>query len=68
MLDVLLRAHADGKRFRVVVVDGRPERGGRATLARLLDANVQATYALLSGLSYVIKEVRRGGADGITGA
>jgi hypothetical protein len=57
VLEVLLRAHAEGRRFRVVIVDSRPECGGRQLLRRLLDADVACTYTLLSGLSYAIKEV-----------
>ncbi|GBF93276.1 translation initiation factor eIF-2B subunit delta [Raphidocelis subcapitata] len=59
VLEVLLRAHAAGRRFRVVIVDSRPECGGRQLLRRLLDANVPCTYTLLSGLSYAIKEVTK---------
>jgi len=57
VLEVLLRAHAAGRRFRVIIVDSRPECGGRELLRRLLDANMACTYTLLSGLSYAIKEV-----------
>ncbi|KAI8465109.1 MAG: translation initiation factor [Monoraphidium minutum] len=59
VLDVLLRAHAAGKRFRVVVVDSRPECEGRLLLRRLLAADMACTYTLLSGLSYAIKEVTK---------
>lgn len=58
VLEVLLRAHAEGRRFRVIIVDSRPECGGRELLRKLLDANMDCTYTLLSGLSYAIKEVR----------
>jgi translation initiation factor eIF-2B subunit delta len=57
VLDVLLQAHEAGRRFRVVVVDSRPECEGRRLLRRLLDANMACTYTLLSGLSYAVKEV-----------
>lgn len=36
VLEVLLTAHNKGKRFRVVVVDSRPELEGRQLLRRLL--------------------------------
>ena len=36
VLEVLLKAAAAGRRFRVVVVDSRPELEGRQTLRRLL--------------------------------
>lgn len=59
VLEVLLRAHAAGRRFRVVVVDSRPECEGRQLLRRLLEADVACSYTLLSGLSYAIKEVTK---------
>jgi translation initiation factor eIF-2B subunit delta len=40
VLEVLLAAHKHGKRFRVVVVDGRPELEGREMLRRLLQVGV----------------------------
>ncbi|KAI8472612.1 MAG: hypothetical protein J3K34DRAFT_384198 [Monoraphidium minutum] len=59
VLEVLLAAHGAGIRFRVVVVDSRPECEGRLLLRRLLAANMAVTYTLLSGLSYAIKEVTK---------
>ncbi len=36
VLEVLLQAHQRGKRFRVVVMDSRPELEGRQLLSRLV--------------------------------
>ena len=40
VLEVLLAAHKQGKRFRVVVVDGRPELEGRQMLRCLLQVRL----------------------------
>jgi translation initiation factor 2B subunit (eIF-2B alpha/beta/delta family) len=42
VLEVLLSAACQGKRFRVLVVDGRPELEGRQMMRRLLQ--VRDTY------------------------
>jgi hypothetical protein len=39
VLEVLLSAARQGKRFRVLVVDGRPELEGRQMMRRLLQVN-----------------------------
>eukprot|EP00877_Chromochloris_zofingiensis_P001956 jgi/Chrzof1/11761/Cz06g09010.t1 len=59
VLEVLLTAHNKGKRFRVVVVDSRPELEGRQLLRRLLQADIACTYVHLSGLSYIMREVTK---------
>ena len=53
----LLAAHAQGRRFEVVVIDSRPLYEGRALAERLLDAGIPTTYALLSAVSVVIDRV-----------
>jgi len=59
VLEVLLAAQKQGKRFRVVVVDGRPELEGRQMLRCLLQADVPCSYLYLSGLSYIMGEVSK---------
>lgn len=57
---VLLRAHADGKRFSVIVVDSRPLLEGK-TLLHALTATVPpipCTYALLPALPSVLTEAK----------
>lgn len=58
---VLLQAHEEGKRFRVVVMDSRPELEGRHLLQRLLAAGIPCSYILISGLSYILREVTKVG-------
>jgi translation initiation factor eIF-2B subunit delta len=41
VLEVLLSAARQGKRFRVLVVDGRPELEGRQMMRRLLQVSVK---------------------------
>jgi len=50
-------AKAQGKDFEVVIVDSHPDYQGRRALAKAQALGVSCTYALLSGLSYVMKNV-----------
>ena len=54
---VLLDAHAAGKRFTVVVLDGRPDCDGVQLLRRLAAAGIPASYMLISAASYIMPEV-----------
>ncbi|TRM68435.1 hypothetical protein BD626DRAFT_395712 [Schizophyllum amplum] len=53
---VLLRAHADGKRISVVVVDSRPLLEGKFLLRTLTAAGIPCTYTLLPALPSVLSE------------
>ncbi|WIA19399.1 hypothetical protein OEZ85_004019 [Tetradesmus obliquus] len=59
VLEVLLSAARQGKRFRVLVVDGRPELEGRQMMRRLLQADIPCSYAFLSGISATMREVSK---------
>ncbi|KAF9495753.1 IF-2B-domain-containing protein [Pleurotus eryngii] len=62
---VLLRAHAEGKRFSVIVIDSRPMLEGKHLLKRLTSApassfpptTMSCTYALLPALPSLISKV-----------
>uniref|UniRef100_A0A6P7GSW6 Translation initiation factor eIF2B subunit delta n=1 Tax=Diabrotica virgifera virgifera TaxID=50390 RepID=A0A6P7GSW6_DIAVI len=56
---ILLEAHADGKNFKVIVVDGRPLLEGRELLRRLVVAGVSCSYILINALSYVMNSVTK---------
>jgi translation initiation factor eIF-2B subunit delta len=56
---ILIQAHLQGKKFRVIVADGRPMLEGRGLLQRLTAAGVECSYALLNGLSYVMSRVSK---------
>ena len=53
----LRRAMKQGKKFRVVVVDSRPNFDSRRLIEELKPLDV--TYVLISGLSYVMPEVKK---------
>lgn len=56
---LFIQAHKQGKKFRVVIVDNGPKFEGKALLHRLIQKGIDCTYTLLTGLSYVIKEVSK---------
>ena len=49
----------EGKRFRVVVMDSRPQLEGRALLRRLLEHGIACSYVLLNAASYIMQEVTK---------
>ena len=51
----LLAAHAAGRDFRVVVVDGRPGEEGKSLLKALVAAGLSCTYIHLSAVDYMMK-------------
>lgn len=55
----LIEAANAGKRFRVVVLDARPELEGRITLQKLLAAGIPCSYVHLNAASYIIREVTK---------
>jgi len=60
VLEVMFKkAHDDGKRFRVIIVDSRPKFEGRALLARLVKYGIECGYVMLTALSYVLKSVTK---------
>jgi len=54
---VLLKAHASGKAFEVVVVGARPHQEGQELLKRLTALKIKCRYGLLSSVSYMLQEV-----------
>ncbi|EGO01639.1 hypothetical protein SERLA73DRAFT_177056 [Serpula lacrymans var. lacrymans S7.3] len=54
---VLLRAHAEGKQFSVIVVDSRPMLEGKKLLAVLSSVGIPCTYLLLPAVGSIITEV-----------
>ncbi|DBA79414.1 TPA: hypothetical protein ACH3X2_000055 [Trebouxia sp. C0005] len=59
IFNILLRAKKEGKKFRVVVMDSRPQLEGRALLRRLLSHGIACTYVLLNAASYIMSEVTK---------
>eukprot|EP01125_Pyxidicula_operculata_P012157 TRINITY_DN398_c3_g1_i1.p1 TRINITY_DN398_c3_g1~~TRINITY_DN398_c3_g1_i1.p1 ORF type:complete len:472 (+),score=117.35 TRINITY_DN398_c3_g1_i1:33-1418(+) len=56
---VLKKAYDSKTKFRVVVVDSNPRFEGRTQLEKLSSYGIDCTYVLLSGLSYIMKEVSK---------
>jgi len=55
----LKKAFDESKKFRVVIVDSRPKFEGRGLLERLVQHGISCDYVLLTGVSYVLKEVTK---------
>ncbi|KAG6920892.1 eukaryotic translation initiation factor 2B subunit delta, partial [Chelydra serpentina] len=55
----LCEAHANGRAFRVIVVDSRPRLEGRDTLRRLVREGIRCTYVMITAISYVLPEVSK---------
>ncbi|XP_019628473.1 PREDICTED: translation initiation factor eIF-2B subunit delta-like [Branchiostoma belcheri] len=56
---VLCDAHDSGKKFSVVVVDGRPKFEGKEMLRRLVRHGIKCTYVLINAVSYIMQEVSK---------
>lgn len=56
---LLARAAAEGKRFRLIIVDSRPKLEGKELLRRLLQRGVNCTYIMINALSYVMRDVSK---------
>ncbi|XP_067206408.1 translation initiation factor eIF2B subunit delta isoform X2 [Linepithema humile] len=54
---ILVEAHAAGKQFRVIVVDGRPWLEGKELLRRLAKHGIECSYILINALSFIMPEV-----------
>ena len=58
ILRILLSAKKEGKKFRVMVVDSRPDLRGVDACERLVAAGISCSYVYINSASYVMKEVR----------
>lgn len=56
---VLKVAHESGKKFRVIVVDSRPQFRGREMCDYLSNIGISCTYVLITAVSYIMKEVTK---------
>jgi translation initiation factor eIF-2B subunit delta len=55
----LLKAHGQGKRFKVIVVDSRPLFEGKNLARSLVEVGVEVQYCLISGLASVVRHVTK---------
>ncbi|KAH9380879.1 hypothetical protein HPB48_012501 [Haemaphysalis longicornis] len=53
---VLKLAFESGKKFRVIIVDSRPQFRGRDMLNYLSSVGINCTYVLITAVSYIMKE------------
>jgi translation initiation factor eIF-2B subunit delta len=57
LTQVFKKAVSEGRKFRVVVADGRPRFEGQEMARRLVNIGVHCTYVLVSAVPYIIHEV-----------
>ena len=55
----LVRAHEEGKKFRVIVVDSRPLHEGKHLAAALVAMGMDVKYCLINGLSHNIQDATK---------
>lgn len=55
----LLKAHHEGKRFRVSIIDSRPLFEGKSMARALANAGLEVQYSLVHGVSHAIKEATK---------
>jgi translation initiation factor eIF-2B subunit delta len=55
----LLKAHGQGKKFKVIVVDSRPLFEGKNSARSLARAGMEVQYCLISGLASVARQVTK---------
>lgn len=56
---ILTHAWTQNKRFRVIVVDARPECAGRPFLTRLTEIGIPCTYLFINALGFALKGVSK---------
>lgn len=56
---ILIYAHKIGKKFRVVIVDSRPNLEGQKLLRRLVTRGLDCTYTHINAISYIMREATR---------
>jgi len=69
IIRILETAIKRGIRFRVIIVDSRPQQHGLKSARRLLELNVKCTYVLINAVPFIISEVTKVllGAHGLLG-
>lgn len=55
----LVRAHEEGKKFRVIIVDSRPLHEGKHLAAALVKIGMDVKYCLINGLSHNIQDATK---------
>ena len=55
---MLVDAAASGRKFRVIIADGRPKFEGREMARNMVNAGIKSSYIQVSTVPYVMPEVR----------
>lgn len=55
----LVKAHRDGKKFRVIVVDSRPLHEGKHLAAALVGLGMDVKYCLMNGLAHNVQDATK---------
>ncbi|KAI9743166.1 MAG: hypothetical protein M1818_003461 [Claussenomyces sp. TS43310] len=55
----LIRAHSEGRRFKVIVVDSRPLFEGKSLVRALVRLGMDTKYCLMNGLSHCIRDATK---------
>jgi translation initiation factor eIF-2B subunit delta len=55
----LVKAHEDGKRFRVIIIDSRPLFEGKHLAAALVGLGIDVKYCLINGLAHNIQDATK---------
>eukprot|EP01130_Rhizamoeba_saxonica_P015892 TRINITY_DN7229_c0_g1_i1.p1 TRINITY_DN7229_c0_g1~~TRINITY_DN7229_c0_g1_i1.p1 ORF type:complete len:403 (-),score=94.31 TRINITY_DN7229_c0_g1_i1:56-1123(-) len=56
---IIVGANADGKKFRVVIVDSGPKYEGKTLLKKLLPLGIECSYVFIGAISYILPEVTK---------
>jgi translation initiation factor eIF-2B subunit delta len=56
---LLIQAHKEHLKFRVIIIDSRPFHEGKTLLKSLVSAGIHCTYGHLNSLSHLIKDVTK---------
>jgi len=57
--NLLIAAHKAGKKFSLIIVDNPPFDEGKDFLGRLSKLGIEATYTLINGVAYFMKDVTK---------
>ena len=56
---VFAKADQEGRKFRIIIADGRPKFEGKEMARQLTSLGLQCTYVLVSSVPYIMQEVTK---------
>ena len=56
--EVITKAVSIGRKFRVIIADGRPRFEGKEMARHMINLGLHCTYILVSSVPYIINEVK----------